>query len=95
MTKFIRSFMQDRNIESKLVAVLAATIYIIIHITISYLLKPSFFFPDFDECYNSLCQNGGTCINTDGDYRCECNYGYTGKNCHLGKEKSRTVYIYT
>ena len=40
---------------------------------------------DFDECHNSLCQNGGTCVNTYGDYRCECEHGYSGKNCHLGK----------
>lgn len=44
-----------------------------------------FIFLDFDECHNSLCQNGGTCTNSNGDYRCECNHGYSGKNCHLGK----------
>ena len=40
---------------------------------------------DFDECYNNLCQNGGKCTNTNGDYICECKPGYSGKNCHLGK----------
>ena len=45
----------------------------------------SFFTPDFDECHNNLCQNGGTCVNTYGDYRCECKHGYSGKNCHLGE----------
>lgn len=41
MSKFILLFTQDGNIESKLVAVLAATIYIIIHTTISLSLKAS------------------------------------------------------
>lgn len=34
MSKFIRSFKQDGNIELKLVAVLAATIYISMHIAV-------------------------------------------------------------
>lgn len=52
---------------------------------------------DYDECFNSPCQNGGTCINTFGGYRCECNYGYSGQNCHLGKWKLglRTAKQYT
>lgn len=44
---------------------------------------------DYDECFNSPCQNGETCINTFGGYRCECNYGYSGQNCHLGKWKQQ------
>ena len=39
MSKFMCSFMQDGNIKSKLVTVLAATIYISIHITVFLILK--------------------------------------------------------
>ncbi|OTF74244.1 cytochrome P450-like protein [Euroglyphus maynei] len=31
-----------------------------------------------------ICQNGGTCISveqSDGNYRCQCSLGYTGKHC--------------
>ena len=43
------------------------------------------FLSDVDECFNIPCQNGGKCININGDYRCDCNHGNSGKNCHLGK----------
>nr|CAH8828012.1 unnamed protein product [Trichobilharzia regenti] len=42
---------------------------------------------DIDECVEfdqnnlSLCQNGGTCINTYGSYVCNCSKGYYGRNC--------------
>ena len=49
------------------------------------------FLSDYDECFNSPCQNGGTCINTFGGYRCECNYGYSGQNCHLGKVETTEI----
>lgn len=38
---------------------------------------------DVDECFNSPCQDGGKCINENGDYRCDCNHGNSGKNCQL------------
>ena len=36
---------------------------------------------DFNECYNDICANGGTCRNTPDSYECTCTYGYTGTNC--------------
>ncbi|XP_073237998.1 uncharacterized protein [Porites lutea] len=36
----------------------------------------------FDPCKASKpCQNGGTCVNNNGDYICRCKPGYQGKNC--------------
>jgi Notch-like protein len=36
---------------------------------------------DIDECLNSPCQNGGTCVNSAGSYTCTCLAGYEGTNC--------------
>ncbi|XP_068733417.1 uncharacterized protein [Montipora capricornis] len=51
-----------------------------------------------DECQNSPCQNGATCVNKPGRYECKCIVGYNGKNCdteELGcfkdKAKDRTM----
>ena len=41
-----------------------------------------------DECTESptpLCQNGGTCNNTDTGYDCICTPEWSGKNCEQGK----------
>ena len=39
---------------------------------------------DIDECARGIrCQNGGTCTNTHGSYRCDCIHGYEGRNCEL------------
>ena len=54
------------------------------HFLLTYDIFWAFSTLDFDECHNSLCQNNGTCVNTHGDYRCECKQGYSGKDCHLG-----------
>jgi len=34
-----------------------------------------------NSCYNSPCQNGGTCTNQGSGYRCSCRTGYTGSTC--------------
>ncbi len=34
---------------------------------------------------SSKCLNDGTCNNIDCDYNCDCNNGYTGKNCEIRK----------
>ena len=35
-----------------------------------------------DVCSNILpCKNGGSCLNLWNDYTCQCNDGYTGRNC--------------
>ncbi|XP_066902324.1 neural-cadherin isoform X6 [Halyomorpha halys] len=43
---------------------------------------------DKNECLESPCRNGGTCINQDPRlrYRCECLDGYWGENCELLQE---------
>ena len=33
-----------------------------------------------DDCRNNPCQNG-KCIDLENDYRCDCQSGYSGKNC--------------
>ena len=39
---------------------------------------------DVDECANSPCKNGGSCMNLKGSYRCDCIKGFTGKHCKQG-----------
>ncbi|XP_078376434.1 uncharacterized protein LOC144659796 isoform X3 [Oculina patagonica] len=36
---------------------------------------------DIDECANNPCQNGASCIDSQGDYQCICQNGFEGKNC--------------
>ena len=40
---------------------------------------------DINECTNSPCKNGATCVNLQGSYRCDCKSGYDGNNCETGK----------
>ena len=47
----------------------------------SYLYR----FLDMDECQNSPCQNGATCVNKQGSYECKCLRGYMGRHCDTGK----------
>lgn len=41
---------------------------------------------DIDECNDgqALCSNGGSCVNLEGSYRCDCIKGWTGKTCNEG-----------
>lgn len=39
---------------------------------------------DVNECTKYPCRNNGRCINTDGDYLCLCEPGWTSKNCTNG-----------
>ncbi|XP_068721032.1 uncharacterized protein [Montipora capricornis] len=36
---------------------------------------------DMNECSPNPCQNGATCVDLVGSYRCNCKPGYTGNNC--------------
>ena len=42
------------------------------------------FFSDINECVPDPCQNGGTCEDLVGSYRCSCKTGYSGDNCQTG-----------
>ena len=39
---------------------------------------------DGNECSPDPCQNGGTCVDLVGSYRCDCKTGYSGTNCETG-----------
>ena len=36
---------------------------------------------DIDECSSNPCENGGTCIDGDNLYMCDCPTGFNGGNC--------------
>ena len=40
---------------------------------------------DINECLDYPCQNGGSCVNMEGDYNCSCLPGWEGKNCSKGE----------
>ena len=48
---------------------------------------------DFNECESNPCIHG-TCEDTVGTYLCECESGYTGHNCEVGKDPSQFWYCY-
>uniref|UniRef100_A0A8W8MLE5 Uncharacterized protein n=1 Tax=Magallana gigas TaxID=29159 RepID=A0A8W8MLE5_MAGGI len=37
---------------------------------------------DINECLDDPCQNGGTCSNNDGSFKCTCADGFTGALCN-------------
>ena len=43
---------------------------------------------DGNECSPDPCQNGGTCVDLVGSYRCDCRTGYSGSNCETGVKAS-------
>lgn len=34
-----------------------------------------------EACLSAPCQNGGTCVDADEGYVCECPQGFTGPDC--------------
>lgn len=50
-----------------------------------FILYLNFAFSDTNECERNPCQNGGTCINTDGSYSCRCTQYWQGENCQIGQ----------
>lgn len=43
------------------------------------------FFVDVDECASAPCQNGGTCVDEEDSFRCECPLAWEGNICQFGK----------
>ena len=41
--------------------------------------------PDADECMGRPCMHAFACRNRIGDYLCDCQPGWTGKNCDVSK----------
>ena len=50
-------------------------------ITLSWLFQT-----DIDECSSTPCQNGAACTDNINGYTCNCNPGYGGVLCEIGKE---------
>ena len=48
---------------------LIENIYILFHVT------------DRNECLSAPCLNNGTCVNTQGSFKCLCPPGYEGEFC--------------
>ena len=40
---------------------------------------------DIDECVNSPCENGGTCVDDINSFQCTCPDDTTGYRCETGK----------
>ena len=43
------------------------------------------FHTDVNECDSRPCQNGGSCYEGSGDYKCVCSGNWTGENCEIGE----------
>ena len=52
-------------------------------------------FLDINECALAPCQNGATCVDLVGSYRCDCKAGYTGSNCETSKVIFFKVYCFS
>ncbi len=40
---------------------------------------------DIDECLSSPCANNGTCDDEVGNFICDCQQGFTGETCEVGR----------
>ena len=74
-------------------AIKASTFKKYLHVLKIY--KISVHFSDVNECELNpeICDNNSTCINSFGDYECDCFPGFDGKNCSQGTLPKLTVEI--
>ena len=50
---------------------------------------------DIDDCVGQTCSSMGTCTDLVDDYKCECNPGFTGKDCETSNyflQNCHTIY---
>ena len=45
-----------------------------------------FDFSDIDDCIGATCANGGTCVDGDNGYTCQCAEGWMGPDCSTSKD---------
>ena len=38
-----------------------------------------------DDCDGQTCENGGTCVDGNGEYYCQCPLDKTGPDCNQGQ----------
>lgn len=54
----------------------------------------NFFVTDIDECASAPCQNGGTCIDLDNSFKCECPSAWEGNLCQFGMNFLKIYNLY-
>lgn len=53
----------------------------------------NFFVTDIDECASAPCQNGGTCIDLDNSFKCECPSAWEGNLCQFGMNFFKNIQL--
>lgn len=77
---------------SKLVELQCISVIVVENCVFDFSTPKRFCIADTDECKMlSPCQNGGTCQNVVGTYKCVCPDGYTGFNCEISEWHDREI----
>ena len=50
---------------------------------------------EYNICRNMPCQHGGICTTSGGNYKCQCQLGYSGENCQGQYSPISTIQYYT
>lgn len=50
------------------------------------------FLIDKGVCENNPCENGGTCMPGIGEYTCQCQVGFLGKHCEVGRFLALSIF---